>query len=43
MKKVLAFDLATLSAIVIASAQAVASSKSEALAISRPVRSDIIV
>ena len=38
-----AFDLATLSAIVIASAQAVASSKREALAISRPVRSDIIV
>ena len=43
MKKVFAFDFATLSAIVMASAQAVASSNSEAFAISNPVRSEIIV
>ena len=42
-KKVCAFDFATRCAMVIASAQAVASSRSEALAISSPVRSQIMV
>ena len=43
MKKAGAFDFATLRAMVIASAAADASSRSEALAISRPVRSATIV
>jgi hypothetical protein len=42
-KKAFAFDLATRSAIVIASAAAVASSRREAFATSRPVRSQTIV
>ena len=42
-KKTLDFDLAERCAMVIASAAAVDSSKSEALAMSRPVRSQIIV
>ena len=42
-KNAVAFDLATRCAMVIASAQAVASSSSEALEISSPVRSDTMV
>ena len=42
-KKAVAFDFATRCAMVIASAQAVASSRREALAISSPVRSETIV
>ncbi len=42
-KKALAFDFETRRAMVMASAAALASSRSEALAISRPVRSATIV